>query len=128
MQLLFPSLAHLVTQAGRTMGIRKRPDTKLPVIDYTIRLSAALRAYNLTHPLHDVLAATAKLQTTQGHATIPTIMAALCCTYQNVAQHLLKSPDLFHIDNNASPRRITLSTEAITLLQKIKIRTSRPIS
>lgn len=93
--------------------------------EYSIALAASLRRFALTHALYDVLLAVAHFEERKQpdsppqFATIPLLMFKLSCTYQNIAQHLLKSPDLFQIDGNASPRQITLSTAGKSLLRDV---------
>lgn len=91
-------------------------------IDHTLKLATALRVYGLTHQVHDVLCAVAKLQSARGYATIPTVCQELSCTYQNVNQHLIKNPDWFLVDKDAQPRRYTLSPEAIRVMAKVQKR------
>ena len=105
--------------------LRRRVRAKTSAIDYTLRLSAALRVYALTHQLHDVLCAVLKLEARDGHATIPGITLELACSYMNVSLHLLRNPGLFIEDATVKPRRVRLSPEAIELLGKIKRRIAR---
>lgn len=123
-------MVQLEFQSFRTMFaggvlLRRRVRAKASAIDYTLRLSAALRVYNLTHPLHDVLCAVVKLEARDGYATIPGVTLELACTYMNVALHLTRNPSLFVEDSSAKPRRLRLSSEAIELLGKIKRRIAR---
>jgi hypothetical protein len=104
--------------------IRRQP-SPTTAMDYTLRLSATLRVYNLSHSVHDVMCAVVKLQAETGHATIPAICVRLACTYQAVMQHFLKNPDIFIRDESHKPARYTLSDEGIRLLNKVKTRVSK---
>ncbi len=104
---------------------RRRKKAVDTAIEYTLKLSSALRVYNLSHALHDVLCAVAKLENEKGFATIPTVCGGLACTYQCVMQHLFKNAELFIFDESYKPRRIQLSTDGLRLLHKIKTRISR---
>ena len=95
----------------------------LSAIDYTLRLAGALRRHCLSHALHDVLAAVAKLETTDGHATIPGVALRLGCTFQAVTLHVYRNPGLFRVSENAVPRQVRLSQESVDLLARIKERT-----
>ena len=106
-------------------GLRRKPKPVPAAIDYTLRLSSALRVYNLTHAIHDVLCAVAKLEVEDGHATIPAICHRLSCTYQCVMQHFLKNPELFARDSAHKPARYRLTPEGVRLLVKIKTRISK---
>jgi hypothetical protein len=101
------------------------PPQATNAMDYTLRLSATLRIYNLSHSVHDVMCAVAKLQSEGGHATIPAICLRLACTYQAVMQHFMKNPDIFVRDEAHKPARYTLSDEGIRLLHKVKTRVSK---
>ena len=123
-QLEFPKVRGWF--AGAVAVCRRKPAAaKHSAIDYTLRLSATLRIYNLSHSVHDVMCAVAKLQVEQGHATIPSICLRLACTYQAVMQHFLKNPDIFIRDESHKPARYVLSAEGIRLLHKIKTRISK---
>lgn len=121
-QLEFPIIRSLF----RACRVLRPPRRERLAIDYTLRLSAALRVLALNHAIHDVLCAVAKLQSEQGYATIPAVCLRLSCTYQAVMQHFLKNPDLFLRDERHKPARYTLTPEAIRLLAKIKHRLDRP--
>lgn len=122
-QLEFAAFQKLFrTAAGM---VRRKPRPAPAAIDYTLRLSSALRCYNLTHAIHDVLCAVAKLEVEHGHATIPAICHRLSCTYQCVMQHFLKNPELFIAEGDEKPRRYRLTAEGIRLLGKIKTRIER---
>lgn len=101
---------------------RRPPPAKQNAIDYTLRLAGALRVFNMTHQVHDVLCAVAKLENERGFATIPQICYELSCTYQNVVQHLMKNPDWFLCDEQAKPRQYRLAPEAIRILAKVQKR------
>lgn len=116
-QLIFQQMANLFGHAKPKKLPRPRTE-----IDHTLRLATALRVYGLTHQVHDVLCAVAKLQAERGHATIPAVCLELSCTYQNVNQHLIKNPDWFLVDKDAQPRRYTLSPEAIRVMAKVQKR------
>lgn len=108
---------------ARRMVRREEPKAKgLNPLSYTVALSSALRANNLKHELHDVMACVAKLQVAVGHATAPQVAAELGCSYQNVRLHLWKNGDLFAIDGSVSPGRVTLTPEGIRLMGAIKQR------
>lgn len=121
-QMEFQEFTGIFSAPGAGCGrVRAAADT---AIDYTVRLSGALRVFALTHALHDVLSAVAKLEALHGHATIPGVAARLFCTYQCVVMHLHRNAELFEIED-ASPRRVRLSAESIRLLVKLKQRTRR---
>jgi predicted transcriptional regulator len=123
-QLEFASFRNLFRSAVEACK-RRPPKQATSAIDYTLRLSAALRIYNLTHAIHDVMCAVAKLESEKGHATIPSICLRLACTYQAVMQHFIKNPDIFLRDERHKPARYTLTPEGIRLLHKIKTRISK---
>lgn len=125
-QLEFPKFRQWFA-AGVAACTRRRAVAQAPTsaMDYTLRLSATLRIYNLSHSVHDVMCAVAKLQAETGHATIPAICLRLACTYQAVMQHFLKNPDIFVRDESHKPARYTLSDEGIRLLHKVKSRVSK---
>ena len=110
---------------GDRPAVRLRVRTTGSAIDYTIRLSAALRVVNLTHSLYDVMCAVAALEMRDGHATIPQVHLRLACTYNNVQLHLLRNQELFMELPDHKPRRFRLSPEAIKLMGKIKKRIAR---
>ena len=122
-QLEFQTIRTMFAAAGAML---RRPQTKAApsAINYTLKLSAALRIYNLTHQLHDVLCAVAKQESERGYATIPSVTMELACTYNNVSLHLLRNADMFLEDASHKPRRLRLSPEALRLMHKIKRRTS----
>lgn len=121
-QLEFAAIRGMFACAGK---IQRKVAAKASAIEYTLRLSAALRVYNLTHQLHDVLCAVLLQESQVGYATIPRITQQLGCSYMNIQLHLSRNPGLFIEDSTAKPRRVRLSPEAIGLMRKIKTRISR---
>jgi hypothetical protein len=125
-QLEFPPIRQWFAAGVAAIRQRRAPAAApTNAIDYTLRLSATLRIYNLSHAVHDVMCAVAKLQSEGGHATIPAICLRLACTYQAVMQHFMKNPDIFLRDERHKPARYTLSDEGIKLLHKVKTRVSK---
>lgn len=109
----------------RCRPVKGKPESGgagLSSIDYTLRLSSALRTLNLTHALHDVLSAVAKLEIVDGHATIAGVALRLGCTFQAVHLHLYRNPDLFRVVEGL-PRQLRLSEASVKLLARIKERT-----
>lgn len=124
-QLEFPVIREQFG-AGVPVVLRHRAKPRTTVIDYTLRLAAALHVLNLTHSLYNVLCAVAKAQSgASGWATIPGICLSIACTYQNVDLHIRRNPDLFDEDGSAKPRRYRLSREGLSLMLKIKQRTDK---
>lgn len=123
-QTEFPFVPDMLKAAESYCKKRMAPDTK-NAINYTLRLGAALRILNLTHAVHDVMCAVAALQNAQGFATIPKCQQQLHCTYQAVAQHFLKNPEIFHRDDSHNPSRYTLTPVGIEVMGKIRYRMRR---
>lgn len=123
-QLEFQTIRTMFAAAGAMLRRPLPKATQVSAINYTLKLSAALRVYNLTHQLHDVLCAVAKQESERGYATIPSVTMELACTYNNVSLHLLRNADMFLEDASHKPRRLRLSPEALRLMHKIKRRTS----
>lgn len=93
--------------------------------EFTIYLSAALRAVQLTHPLYDIMSAVAALEAKNGFATIPQIHLKLSCTYNNCVLHLLRNPELFTELPHHRPRRIQLSPAGVDLMARVKLAVDR---
>jgi hypothetical protein len=124
-QLEFETIREIFPNDHTRLRLRLRVRKGTKAIDYTIRLSSALRVVNLTHPLYDVLCAVAALQIRSGHATIPQVFALLGCTYYNVCLHILRNPELFDEIEGSKPRAFVLTPAAIELMGKIKRRIQR---
>lgn len=122
-QMEFPTFREMFAGA---MGLLRRPVVrpKRSAIDYTLKLSAALRVCNLTHQLHDVMCAVVKAEVERGFATIPGIVCEISCSYQNVDIHLRRNEELFLVDDG-KPKRVRLSAEGAALMRKIKRRIER---
>lgn len=126
MQLEFEVIRRAFAGCVAVLRRRRTPPRQTSAMEYTLKLSAALRVHNLTHQLHDVLCAVAKLEAKDGHATKSGIALALACTYHNVVKHIERNPDLFDlVPGEAKPTRYCLSAEGLRLLGKVQTRVHR---
>lgn len=110
------------------VGVLKRAlpgRRRVTALDYTVRLSAALRVVNLTHALYDVLAAVARMEVEVGSATVAGVALRLCCSYENVKQHLARNRELFRIEEAFPARHVRLTAESLALMMRIKERSRR---
>jgi hypothetical protein len=98
---------------------------KISRFDYAVALSNALRRFQLTHPLYDVMCAVAKIEATNGHATSSKVADALGCTSKNVHLHLFRNEGLFIKGWDAGQHRINLSPESVRLLRDVQQRVDR---
>lgn len=100
-------------------------DRKLSAMEYSTRLSEALRVHQLNHATHDILCAVGKLEARNGHATIPGVALCLGCAFQNIYSHVSRNESYYTIEEcGGGPRKLRLSSTALRLLGKIKDRTS----
>lgn len=105
----------------------KPPPRKQKVADFLIAQTRALHRLNLSHQLHTLLVTVAREQSTTraGGANVPGLALTLGCTFQAVALHLRKNPELFTKQPRPHPQAdlIRLSGEGIEILHEIRMLT-----
>lgn len=102
----------------------KQPPRPQKSSDYIIALTRALSRLNLAPQLHTLLITVAREQTAsraQG-ANVPTLALTLGCTFQAIALHLRKNPELFTKHPRPHPQAdlIRLSREGVDLLREVR--------
>ena len=106
--------------------VRLRTRRETNAIEYVLRLSKALRRFNLTHQVYDVLAAAVKLQAAHGYATKPAICEEIGCTYNTVVLHFFRNPGWFReVVGDDKPARYELTPDALKLMARIKNRVEK---
>jgi len=106
--------------ASRGATTPRRGTQALSKMDYDMLLTRALHRHTLSHPVYAALVATAHGQFHQSRPyAIAGIAGRLGISYHTVVWHLQKYPDLFVIDQNVTPFRVTLSVEGQQLLGDI---------
>jgi hypothetical protein len=123
-QLEFEIVAAIGSPEGFLKKVQARRRKGLNPLEYSVKLSNALRWKQLTHAVYDVLACVAAFQASgDGFATYPRVVRALGCTFENVRIHVSRNPELFQVAEalKGEPvRRLTLTGEAVGLLRAIK--------
>jgi hypothetical protein len=102
------------------------PEPRLPRVkpglnatNYALALAKALKRESLSHPVFNILLAAARAQAVRGFATIPQIALDISVTFNAVDQQLRKAGHYFLVDDSTMPKKLTLTTEAIFLLQTV---------
>ena len=87
--------------------------------EFTVHLAAVLKRYCLHHAAYDMMVAVALDMVRRGYSAKPSIALSVGCSFQNVDLRLHRSAELFVVDADHTPMRVTLSAEAQKLLGDI---------
>ena len=102
----------------------KQPPRKRKASDYIIALTRALHRLDLAPQLYTLLITIARDQTTTraAGANVPSLALTLGCTFQCVALHLRKNPELFTKHPRPHPQAdlIRLSRQGVDLLREVR--------